>query len=165
MSKYKDNARHALERGYWVDGDGAAQGPRGPLKCHPTSTGFLRFSMHARPRRRVHVLVHQLAALILFGERGLSDDVVILHLDRDKTNNRPNNLVLGTRNEAQLLIPRVERLLYGANAASRQRLLTTEQVTEIRAQRASGATLREICDRFGIAKSTASYVVNKRTYT
>lgn len=163
MSKYKDNARKALARGYWVDGDGIPQGMNGPLKCHNTSMGFPRFSVNLS-RVRSHVLVHQLAALILFGEEGLSDDVAILHLDRNRENNAPSNLALGTRTDAQMLIPRHERILYAVNAASRLRLLTMADVTELRALRAGGAKLRELSERFGIARSTASYIVNRKTY-
>lgn len=165
MSKYKANARLALSRGYWVDGAGVPYGLRGdPLKCHNTSAGFPRFSMHDANRGRVHVLVHQLAALLLFGEEGLADDVTIIHVDRNRENNRPENLKLGTRREAQLLIPRHERMLYAVNAASRLRHLTMAQVQELRAMRAAGAKLDELAAAFGIAKSTVSYIVNGKTY-
>lgn len=168
MSKYKNNARHALSRGYWVDGAGVPQGPRGPPRCHDTSNGFPRFSVSlgrlGGVTLRGHVLVHQLAALILWGEQGLSDDVVILHLDRDRHNNAPSNLALGTRQDAQLLAPQHERLAHAVNAASKLRLLTNAEVLQLRAMRSAGATLRQLCERFGIAKSTASYIVNGKTY-
>lgn len=155
--------------GYWVDGDGVAQGPRGPRSCHDTTTGFPRFSVHLRKRdrnggHRGHVLVHQLAALCFFGEQALADDATILHLDRDKHNNRPSNLALGSRSDAQMLIPPHERYLYAANAASKLRSLTNEQVAELRALRAGGAKLKELGKIYGIAKSTVSYIVNGRTY-
>lgn len=87
-----------------------------------------------------------------------------MHIDRDRTNNRPDNLKLGTRIEAQMLVPQHERILHAANAASKLRLLTMAQVLDLRARRAAGATLKELCEAFGIAKSTASYIVNGKTY-
>lgn len=165
MSKGKDNARRALEAGYFVDGAGVAYGPRGkPLTTHDSSTGFPRFNIRGDDRKTLSVAVHQLAALVFFGERGLDDGVCVIHLDRNRHNNAPSNLTLGTRTEAQLLIPQHERILYAANAARKLRLLTDGQVLELRAARAAGATLTELAERFGIAKSTASYIVNRRTY-
>ena len=165
MSKYKDNAREALSRGYWVDGDGVVWSRRGERKCNKQKNGLLRFSIHmGRPRRRVNVLVHQLVALVMFGDRALASDVAIIHKDRDKENNRPDNIELGAPVDAQYLIPAFLRSLYAANAASKLRRLTMAQVIELRAMRAAGAKLKEICERFEIAKSTASYIINHKTY-
>lgn len=165
MSKAKDNARLALERGYWVDGEGIMYGLRGnPLKSRPSSTGFPRVTIRLEGRKTLQVAVHQLAALVFFGEQAFADGVCIIHLDRDRSNNRPDNLKLGTKAEAQMLVPRHERILYGANAARKLRLLTDGQVLELRAARAAGATLAELAERFEIAKSTASYIVNRKTY-
>jgi len=169
VSASKQYAREALAIGYWVDADGIPQGPRGPRRCGRSTSDFLRFSVHLpgvdrRAGKRCHVLVHQLAALCIFGEKALADDVVILHLDRDRDNNTPANLALGTRSDAQMLIPRHERHLYAMNAAMKRRSLTPSQVVELRAMRAAGATLKELASAFEVAKSTVSYVVNGKTY-
>lgn len=164
MSKLKTAARTALAMGYWVDVDGVVYGPTGKRrKCGVSSMGFLRFSIHVK-RDRTHVFVHHLAALIHFGDEGLSDEVVILHLDRNKANNAQANLALGTRSDAQMLIPRHERILHGINAAARLRRLSPENVERLRKLRAAGCTLSELAMTFGIAKSTASYIVNRKTY-
>lgn len=166
MSKYKRHALDAHERGYYVDGLGVAYGPRGALKCHTTSTGYLRFSIHvSKPRERVHVLAHQLVAYQLFGADAFADGVVIMHLDKNRTNNTPTNIAIGTRSDAQLRVAPVMRAIYGANAARKLRRLTDAQVIDLRAKRAAGATLKELCKAFDICKATASYAVNGKTYT
>lgn len=167
MSKYKTHAVLALERGYYVNAAGIPHSTRGPRKCHKTTTGFLRFSIHINrdgERVRSHVLVHQLIAYQLFGPQAFEDGVVILHLDRNKENNSQANIALGTKSDAQMQIPAHMRALYGANAAQKLRVLTDAQVSELRASREAGATLKEISERFGIARSTASYIINRRTY-
>ncbi len=165
MSQYKDNAREAFRRGYWVDGDGVVCSSRGVRKVNRQKNGLSRFSLHrGNPQRRVNVLVHHLAALTLFGDAAFADGVSILHLDRNRENNSAENLALGTQTEAQYLIPRHERVLYAMNAASKLRRLTVAQVHELRAMRETGASLKQICARFEIAKSTASYIVNRKTY-
>jgi hypothetical protein len=171
MSGNQWAVRVAFERGYRVCDDGRVIGPRGKFrKLYVHNNGFLRFTV--RPvgtRRSVAAFVHQLAAFQLFGDytegsgEG-SGEKVVMHLNGDRADNRLSNIALGTRTESHMRIARTLRVLYAVNAASKLRSLTDGEVASLRAERACGASLKDICAKYGIARSTASYIYNRRTY-
>jgi hypothetical protein len=48
--------------------------------------------------KKVQIFVHHLAAFQKFGYLFLNNEDVVIHLDGDTTNNRTENLALGSRN-------------------------------------------------------------------
>jgi hypothetical protein len=164
MSGNQWAVRVAFERGYRVCEDGRVIGPKGKYrKLYVHNNGFLRFTV--RPvgtRRSVAAFVHQLAAFQLFGD--YDPALVVMHLNGDRADNRLSNIALGTRAESHMRIARTLRVLYAVNAASKLRSLTDGEVASLRAERACGASLKDICAKYGIARSTASYIYNRRTY-
>ncbi len=156
----------AHRRGYRVDEYGCVISPKGKLRrCTIDDAGFYRFNIWEADRKRLHIYVHKLAAFQLYGEEGIRHESLIIgHRNTDRLDNRLGNIILTTRSAVQMGIDPVKRLAFGANAASKRRSLTDAQLTEFRGMRATGATLEVLCAKFGMAKSTASYIVNGRTY-
>ncbi len=164
-SKTMRNVMEAHRRGYYVDEWGAVRSPRGKTRAtNVDDAGFYRFNIWEVGRSRGHVPVHRLVAYQLYGDRALDERLFVRHLNTDRLDNRPENIELATRSVIQMDIEHSKRLAYAVNAASYLRRLTEGQVAELRAMRQAGATLKVLCARFGIAKSTASYIVNGKTY-
>lgn len=166
MSKRRQWIELAFARGYVVDDDGTVVGPRGARSASAAPNGFLRFSIHTEERGNYgHIFVHQLAAYQQFGEESFGDGVKVIHLDGDRMNNALSNIALGTQSAAMFAsIPRHMRVAHAVHAARKLRSLSDAQVADLRERRRNGATLRQLCAAFGIAKSTASYIVNGKTY-
>lgn len=88
----------------------------------------------------------------------------VRHLDGDPKNNSVTNIAIGTHSENMMDVdPEVLRQK-ALHAASYRRSLTEDEVEELREFRRQGATYKQLCARFGIAKSTVSYIVNYKTY-
>lgn len=49
-------------------------------------------------------------------------------------------------------------------AASFQRSLTEERVAQLREDRENGDTYAQLMKKYGLAKSTVSYIINRKTY-
>ncbi len=166
MSRTFDHAVEAYNRGYYVDDEGVVQGPRGVRVVSAGHNDFMRFSLadKARPGKHINVAVHKLAAYQLYGDEVANPKWRIKHKDYDRHNNRPDNIELATHSDIMLGTPQTQRWLYGVNAAKKRRRLSDAQLVEFRAMRAAGATLSKLVKHFGIAKSTASYIMNGKTY-
>jgi hypothetical protein len=158
----------AFARGYRVDEDGIVQGLRGPRRCTVDDAGFYRFNIWTvvdGKKTRLHVYPHKLAAYQVFGEQIRDESRSITFKNGDRQDLRPSNITLATRSEIMMArhTPLL-RLAYAINAARSRRALTESQLDDFRAARAGGASLATLCERYGIAKSTASYIANGRTY-
>lgn len=157
--------QYAAKRGYWVDEDGRPHSPTGRiLRGCIGSNGYQRFSIRRPDGGHANVAVHQLAALLKFGKAALAPGVHIRHLDGDPLNNRPSNLELGTAHQNIMDRPRAARVAHAKRAASFLRKMSRDQVEEARRMYEGGAKLKDIAAKYGVAMSTASYVVNRKTY-
>ncbi len=168
QSKAIANIVEANRRGYWVGDDGEVHAPRGKIRrCNIDDAGFKRFSLWQRgdTRTRLCVYVHKLAAYQVYGDQIRNEQLRITFRNRNRLDCRPSNVILRTHSQIQRALPQAERIAFGMNAARRLRKLTDADLGEFRAMRLAGATLRALSDRFGIAVSTASYIVNGLTYT
>lgn len=164
MSRQNEITVEAFERGYRVSEEGKAVSPSGRIrKTHPTKNGgHLRFSFNSKLGSR-SVMVHKLAAFQKFGHDFLKAECV-RHLDNDETNNALHNIVLGTLTDNAMDQPKKIRKRRASNAAKRLRRLTDEKVEQLRADRESGMTYKELMAKYGIAIGTVSYIVNRKTY-
>lgn len=156
----------AGQYGYRVDDSGELFSPTGRhLKPGPDRNGYRRFSV--RPRDTMvstSVLVHQLAAIQKFGVAALGSGVQVRHLDGDPGNNRRENLAIGSARDNQMDKPRALRVRVAKQAAYRLRRLTPEQVASMRREYSNGSKLVALAAKYSVAKSTASYIVNRKTY-
>ncbi len=122
-------------------------------------------------RRRLEICmkvqVHQVVAYQLFGESIFGPGVQCRHRDNNKLNFSPSNLVLGTAlDNHHDNSPETRAYLTAVIVAEgrKQRKLTDEQVTDLRARADTGETYVSLASRFGVSKSTVYYIVNRQTY-
>ena len=127
--------------------------------------GYLHFSIGLPGRSHSpSIPVHQLLAYQKYGALALSGMAVVRHRDSNPKNNSRTNVTIGTRSEDYYDIPKEVRAARAEKGAAVLRKLTDEQVTELRELREAGATYTELMAKYGISKSTVSYIVNGKTY-
>jgi hypothetical protein len=155
-------------RGYRVTTEGLVVAPSGRVvKTHPDTRGYLNFT--AKPTggdrssgRRVYI--HRLVAYQKYGSKLFTPGLEVRHLDNNKLNNDVSNIAIGTHQENQRDHPEEYLVAQAKHAASFRRALTTEQAQQLVDDRAAGATYKELMAKYGVAKSTVSYIVNGRMY-
>jgi len=111
-----------------------------------------------------NMLVHRLQAYQKYGLALFAPGIQVRHLDRNSLNNSADNVGLGSSSDNSFDRPREERVRSAKVAARAQRLLSDEQVCQLRRDRADGMSYASLMAKYGIAKSTVSYVVNRKTY-
>jgi hypothetical protein len=125
--------------------------------------GYLEFSIRLGITRKVKV--HVLAAYQKFGEACFQEGILVRHLNGVSTDNSLDNIAIGTASDNMMDLPPQARLARARHAATKLRSLTPEQVLELRKRFAAGEKLQTLATEFGVAKSTASYAINKKTYS
>ena len=164
-SKTAHRTAWAHKVGYKVLPDGSVISHVGRRrKLNSSVGGYLRFTVGPRDGNHGWVHVHVLAGLQYFGERALEEGMQVRHLDGDPTNNVRDNLALGDASQNAFDISSPVRFKRSREGAKVQRKLSDSDVAALRADRNSGATYAQLMERYGIAKSTVSYIVNKKTY-
>lgn len=106
--------------------------------------------------RRMTVAAHRLIAIAFLGPPPSGH--IALHLNGNKLDNRPVNLVWAPRSQ---LIRQVAHLLGEANPNAK---LTTEKVRQMRVLRQQGMSLAELGRRFGVTERAAHRVVTRRDW-
>lgn len=154
----------SLKNGVTVDRCGIVKKKNGKIiKLRENSYGYKVFT--AGPReRRVPVKVHCAVAFLKFGNSLFEEGQVVRHLNGHRTDNRWENIGIGTRSQNALDIPRDKRLEMAIHAASFLWKLSSKDVKNLRSERESGANYKYLCKKYKVSKSTVSYVVNKKTY-
>lgn len=152
----------AYAKGYRVADDGSILNPRGKkLTGYIGSRGYRRFKYD---RNKNDLDVHRLAAYQLFGNKLFEEGIEVRHLDGNALNNAKNNLAIGTASQNYFDKPLSVRLFVSNSGAQVLRKLTNIEIKEMRLKREHGASYKELMDKYGIAKSTVSYIINKKTY-
>jgi hypothetical protein len=171
--KIRDSKRaratiEASEKGYYVDEEGNVISPKGrkrkPQSQWSRGSVYYRFTVRGNDGKNTTVQYHQLAAYQKFGRAALVKGIQIRHLDNNSENNRPDNLALGTAGDNAMDNPEDERLARAKHAASHRKKLNDIEVARLRKEHAEGARQKDLCKKYGIAKSTCSYIVNRKTY-
>jgi len=163
MNKSQTALVEAFEKGYRVV-DGSVISPKGRTISLVTDTnGYRKFSVKVAGERQ-HVPVHRLVGYEKYGKSLFEDDTCVRHLDGDCTNNKADNIRIGSYADNMQDIPAKIRVQKARKAAASKRKLTEQQVAQLRKDREEGATYPQLMSKYGIAKSTVSYIVNKKTY-
>jgi hypothetical protein len=110
------------------------------------------------------ILVHRLVAYQKFGDQIFDPGLVVRHLDGNQRNNCPSNLEMGTMSQNMLDRPAEVRLAHAKKAARARRSLSDAQVAQLRADHAAGIPYSRLMKKYGLAKSTVSYIINRITY-
>jgi hypothetical protein len=133
-----------------------------PIKQRPDEDGYLEVQLYQAGRPR-HRRVHHLVLLAFIGPRP-AGCTQTRHLDGDNQNNRPRNLRWGTPTQNYQ-----DRLRHGTavdNSGEKHGLhkLTAAEVGEILSLKGSGATQRELAERFHVVRQTISDIWRGRSW-
>jgi hypothetical protein len=154
--------RVAYESGYRPTPDGGVIGPRGNLlKVYPNGKGYLEFKI----KHDVNVAVHRFIAYCKFGDKIYEPGLEVRHKKPTITNTHPDNLLLGTKRQNHFDKSPETRKRFAEAGAAALRSLSTDQVIQLRKDRVAGYKYKDLVRKYGIAKSTVSYIVNRKTYS
>jgi hypothetical protein len=169
LSRQKRAVIESYNRGYRVTEEGDVISPtqvkrKLAVNC---SSSRLMFTLKLKCKS-VLVPVHQLVALQKYGKEAFLTAECVRHLNGNHLDNSLANIAIGTHSDNMMDVPKETRLRSGriANKAAVKKLrkLTDEQVKELRQLRDNGWNYKELCNKFKLAKSTVSFVVNNKTY-
>lgn len=123
-SRYSRNAgRLAYRKGYRVSPDGELIGPRGNSRGFELSKpyGYPTFQVKEKQedgrQKTISVRIHWLVAYQKYKGKWMDSDLVVRHMNGDKTDFRPRNIRLGTASENEMDKPISTRLRVARQAA------------------------------------------------
>jgi hypothetical protein len=164
MSTLTERIRVAYYRGYRVQADGSVISHRGRIrKLQRNKNGYLYFSISV-DKKPASLHVHRLMAYQKFGERIFETGLQVRHHNNNAADNRPDNILLGTRTENEMDRPEALRIARAKHAASFVRRLTMVEARQLRQDRRNGYTYQKLCEKYKIGKSLVSYIINNITY-
>lgn len=151
----------AYAKGYRVTDAGILLGVNGlPKSTRPCKRGYQNATIKVgKDSRRLYV--HRLMAYQKYGEAMFEIGIHVRHLNGVCTDNRIENIAIGTASENTMDKPESVRQQVASQAS---RVFSDEQVKKILKDRAEGATYKDLKDRYGAAKSTLSYLFNRSMY-
>jgi hypothetical protein len=165
MNKLQRTIVEAVDKGYTVAKCGEVISPAGKtLKLCPNRNGYLGFSIRDANLERQTVPVHKVVSYLKFGKDSFKPGIHTRHLNGNHLDNSWDNIAIGTASENQMDKSPDTRLKAARVAAAKRRSLTEEEVEELRSLQKQGWTNKQLRERYGIAKSTVSYIVNGKTY-
>lgn len=134
-----------------------------PAAFHYDKDGYPRSTLwFADLKIRKSIQIHRLAAYQKFGSAMFVKGIEVRHLDNTQTNSRPDNIAIGTPTDNAFDKSRATRVRVAANA---RRKLTSEQRAQLLADRRSGMKYDDLAAKYGLRKSTISYIVRGITYS
>jgi len=134
----------AISKGYFVSKQGVVYSPKGNVL-------------------KLSIRVHRLQAFQKFGSEIYKEGVEVRHFNGIPLDNSWENILIGTRSENQMDIPKLVRNTRGLTGTKEIIKYPFDQVLEIRKYREDGHSYKEIMERYNITdRSTVSYLINKR---
>jgi len=172
MSQLSDTVRRFYELGYTPENGGVLRGPSGKQlsltvdRSSRKSKGLYAY-WQTRDREtglQPRIYYHKLVAYHLYGEAAFADGVVIRHLDGNSLNNNFENIAIGSAKDNWMDIPATirQRISDAGGVASRK--LSAERLAEFKSDREAGMSYKKLMAKYGLSKSTVSYIVNGKTY-
>ncbi len=124
-----------------------------PLHQKPNKYGYIVVS-YKHKKLSLHRIMYA------YFNRVLNPNLVVHHIDGNKTNNRKSNLILVTQSEANK-----SQYTLGRQPSKGNAKLNSDEVKIIRNfYKSDLESLQTLATRFNVSKSTISYVVNNRTW-
>lgn len=150
----------AYELGWRVTDQGVALKPDGSVQpVNADASGYLRFSVKLSDEKVRGVYVHRLMAYQKFGKSLFEAGIEVRHLKGLLDNSR-ESIEIGTKAQNERDKPPEIRSAIAGRAA---RKLSDAQVAQLRQDREAGASYKELEEKYGIRKSTISYIVRGLT--
>ena len=162
LSKLNLAVTDAYERGYRISSDGRLIRPDGAEI--EGSCSNRKYKNTRLNKKQGQLFFHKLAGYQKFGDEIFRKGMQVRHLDGNKYNNSLDNIGLGTNRENAMDIPKEERVARSLPAGRVRRKLTEEQVEQLRTDRENGFTYDKLQEKYKLARSTVSYIVNRKTY-
>ena len=100
----------------------------------------------------------------MFGDKIFDEKLQVRHLDGNKFNFKDSNISIGTQSQNSLDRPKKERTEHAIKAASVLRRFTKKEIETIISRNRYGESLNKLAKEYKTAKSTLSYIINKKTY-
>lgn len=155
----------AIKKGYKIDKDGVCYKNDSIIKGCMGNRPYKAINIRLKgTRKQIRISVHRLQAYLKFGSKIFEDNVVVRHLDNNSLNNSWDNIAIGTRSMNMLDVPQDIRKGRALKSSKLRRKLNTKQYKSIFLDRNSGMKLRELSKKYKISMSTASYILNYKTY-
>lgn len=153
----------AYEKGYRANEDGSIIGIHAEkLKLFQGSNGYLIFGIKDGKNNK-RIPVHRFAAYCFFGNEIFNHECV-RHINGIKTDNRKENLTLGSLSDNYNDIPESWRKDFSLKGAAVTRKLTSQNVIEIRLLLAERKSYSFIAEKFGVSKSTIQQIKEGKSY-
>lgn len=164
MKALNDTLKLAYLKGYRAV-DGKIISPYGRiLKLGLDKTGYLKFYIYIGNNLRDEVYVHRLVAYQKYGNKMFNSDLVVRHLDGNRTNNKDNNILLGTQTDNLMDRPEASRMKHSIHAATKLRKFTDKEMDEIRIFHSG--SYKDTMEMFSISsKGTLHRILNKEYKT
>lgn len=167
LSKTNQVIKHYFSEGYYADQRGYFYNPSDKkMSAHMDSKNlYLWVSLRLpgdRTVRKVHL--HKLIAYQKYGDSMFESGINVRHLNGDKLDNTWENIAIGTHQDNMLDICPEDRKKKAVNGILALKSFTKERLAEFWEDRLRGMGLRGLSRKYGVAVSTASYIVNRRTY-
>lgn len=174
LSKAAFHIMYAHARGYRVHRCGKVESFTGTiLKLRDRFKGrgrraadapYLEFCAADSDGRSRSVMVHRLQAYQKFGLRMFDEGLVVRHMNDITRDNSWDNIELGTYSENIMDKSPEARKAQARKAALASRKLTMDQARELRAARATGVPVRELCKLYDLQSSAVYAIINNRSY-
>lgn len=174
LSKAGFHIMYAHARGYRVLKCGKVQSFTGTiLKLRDRFKGkgrraadspYLEFCAPDLDGRSRSVMVHRLQAYQKFGRRMFEPGLVVRHKNDITRDNAWDNILLGTYSENSMDKSPEARKAQARKAALASRKLTMEQARELRAARAAGTKVTELCKQYDLQSSAVYAIINNHSY-
>lgn len=171
LSTNKKNTIYQYNNGYRID-DGKLINI---IKTKKVASGYVNKNGYMFFGAR-HAPIHFLAAYQKYGNEWLHYNWQVLHIDGDKTNNKLENIKLGTNEENQLDISIDNRRKTGEmfmksltleirkGIALKQRHLTNDQVINIRKAYKNGLIMSDIARKYGVCRHIVRNIIRGKSY-
>lgn len=170
MSKIRDAIKAAND--YHVDMvTGDIYGKSGNLlKGTVAPNGYIYISVFIKgitgPKGK-QVPKHAMIAFRKYGEAAFADGIETRHKDGCRTNNHPDNILIGTRSDNMMDMSPKARSARNKNRPSKSRKLSIEAVEEIRNIYDNGlirGQCAELAQKFGVSPATISEIGTRKSY-
>lgn len=159
----------AVEKGYSANKNGDVFSKNGnkllPYKgtCNIGTDGkesiYFCFSVRDYDGNKIRIPIHRFVAYLKFGAKSMKNGICTRHLDGDSTNNKWDNIAIGSQSENRMDIPEEKRIQMAIHATSFAKKHDHEKIFQMHK---SGMSYKKIMIETGIkSKGTISFIISK----